>query len=222
MKKVRPKTVGSGASLVKSVRIPSHDLSTRLRAVLRLIETTHDLPKLDRIDVEWDSEVKGGQFVAHAPRGPYEIRLNPDGNHPELTLLHEVGHFLEWYAIPKQETSNRDFDKDPRFDDWLDAVLASANIRRMISHRDRQAANLSVYEDLNYLLRPEELWTRAYSQYVARTGGQAKAAVLFQQIAAENKIVKGGIMYKPYWSWSDFSPVQNAIEQILRELGWTK
>ena len=214
MKKVRRGRSGREASLVKSVHIPSHDLSARLRAILRLIEATHALPKLDRIDVEWDAGVKGGLFIAHAPRGPYEIRLNPIGDHPELTLLHEVGHFLEWYAIPKQEASNRDFDRDPRFDDWLDAVLASANIQRMISLRDRQGADSSVYEDLNYLLRPEELWTRAYSQYVARTGGQAKAAVLFQQIAAENKVVKGGIMYKPYWSWSDFSPVQNAIEQI--------
>jgi len=46
--------------------------------------------------------------------------------------------------------------------------------------------------------------------------------MLLQQIGAENKILTGTILLRPYWKNSDFLPVQTAIDSIFQALGWSK
>ena len=166
-----------------------------------------------------DRRVSGGAFYVHADTGPYEIAVNPDGTHPELTLLHEIGHYLEWQSIPKDRHGPRDFASDPKFAAWLEAVYETATVQRLLRLLEQQEAGGQAFHDIGYSLRPNELWTRAYSQYIVHAAG---LPVLFQQIAAENKVVTGNIRYEPYWEWEEFSSVQSAINIIFRELGWSK
>ncbi len=205
--------------VAKAVVIPPHPLNSRLQKVLEAIDSVHSPKNLKLSRVFFDRRVAGGEFVAHGPLGPYSIYINPGGNHPELSLLHEIGHLLDWQSIPKSVPGNRNFNEAPLFYDWLDAVLDSGNVQRLISLRDQQAAESDTYEDIGYLLRPEELWARAYTQYVARKSG---LEALNQQISAENKTALNGILYAPFWPSDQFPPIETTMDVIFQNQGWTK
>ncbi len=205
--------------MAKAVVIPPHPLKRRLQKVLDAIDLIHALKNLKPSRVFFDRRIAGGEFVAHGPLGPYSIYINPAANHPELSLLHEIGHLLGWQSIPKSLPGNRNFNEDPLFYDWLDAVLDSGNVQRLISLRDQQAEGSDTYEDINYLLRPEELWARAYTQYVARKSG---LEALNQQISAGNKTALNGILYAPFWPSDQFPPIETTMDVIFQNQGWTK
>lgn len=206
-------------TVAKSVRLPKHRLSSRLGKVLAAVDVIHSPKNLKAIPVLMDGRVLGGLFVVHADTGPYEIYLDPDGHHPELSLLHEVGHYLEWQSIPKDQHGMRDFSTDGLFTLWLQTILETPTIQRLLVLLEQQQEGTQAFQDIAYLLRLNELWTRAYSQYVAR---KANLSVVFQQMAAENKVVTGNIRYGPYWGWEEFASVQDVIDAMFDELGWSK
>ncbi len=203
----------------KAVCLPKHSLSDRLGKVLKAIDTVQFPKNLKIMHVVMDSQVQGGEFIFYANRGPYEIRINPNGSHPELSLLHEVGHYLEWQSIPKIQNTYREFQMDPLFKAWNEAVYASPTRKHLSKVLENHQEGTQASIDIGYFLRTDELWTRSYSQYIAR---KTEMSVLFQQIAAENKVVTGNIRYKPYWSWEEFSPIENAMDVIFAEAGWSK
>lgn len=205
--------------VAKAVRLPPHPLKGRLQKVLEAIDSVHAPKNLKLSRVFFDRRILGGEFVAHGPLGPYSIYINPGGRHPELSLLHEVGHLLDWQSIPKSVPGNRNFNDDTLFYEWLDAVLDSSNIQRLISLRDQQTEGSDTHADISYLLRPEELWARAYTQYVARKSG---LEALNQQISTANKIASNGILYAPFWSSDQFPPIETSLDVIFQNQGWIK
>ncbi|MGI4789380.1 MAG: hypothetical protein ACRYFS_11095 [Janthinobacterium lividum] len=184
-----------------------------------MIDDIHTASNLKPVAVVMNALVSGGVFDAHTGTGPYTIYLNPNGSHPELSLLHEVGHYIEWQAIPKASLGLRNFKKDALFSRWLNVVGASQNIGRLFGLRDDEIEGSSAYQMINYLLDTQELWARSYSQYVA---AKKQVPVLLQQIASENKVVTGNIQLKTYWSIRDFLSIQIAIDAIFQTSGWLK
>jgi hypothetical protein len=96
----RPKST-SLTKVSKAVRLPSHPLSGRLNNLLEAVDAVHTATNLKQVAVIMSHFVQGAVFDAYTGTGPYTICLNPTGSHPELSLLHEVGHFLECQCIPK-------------------------------------------------------------------------------------------------------------------------
>ncbi len=203
----------------KAILLPSHLLSTRLRRILGVIDSIHIANNLKQVPVVMDSRVRGAVFEAYTATGPYTIHLNPDGNHPELSLVHEIGHFLEWQAVPKAAPGQRSLKDDSFFVQWLEVVRATENFGRLHDLRESQEEAGPIHQAANYLLDEQELWARSYSQYVAV---KKQVPMLLQQIGAENKILTGTILLRPYWKNSDFLPVQAAIDSIFQALGWSK
>jgi len=206
-------------TLPQAIHLPRHPLSDQLRKLLKAIVAVHLPPNLKPLTVIMSREVPGAVFDAYTGHGPYSIYLNPNGNHPELSLLHEIAHYLEWQAIPKSGHGPRNFQDDPLFWDWLDAAFVSQNVLRLKDLRDEQAEETSVHSTINYLLSPEELWARSYSQYITH---KTQAPILSQQIAAENKAVTGTIIYAPYWQRNDFFALETALDTLFERLGWLK
>ncbi len=203
----------------KAVGLPSHPLSRRLRRFLKTVDAIHTATNLKQVAVEMNPLVRGAVFNAYTATGPYTIQLNPNGSHVELSLIHEVGHFLEWQAIPKSGFGQRSFKGDPLFAVWLQAVRESQNVNRLLDLRDAEAEESLVQKTANYLLDEQELWARSYSEYIAV---KMLSPALLQQIAAENKVIMGNIQLKPYWNTADFHSVQSAIDAIFRTLSWSK
>jgi hypothetical protein len=149
MKRPSAKSV-SLTKVSKAIRLPSHPLSNRLRNMLEMVDAVHSPENLKAVLVIMDRRVAGGLFYAHAETGPYDIYLDPEGSHPELSLLHEIGHFLEWQCIPKNQHGSRDFNSDALFGEWLDIVLVSSNVQRMILLRDKKNEESKVVSEMSY------------------------------------------------------------------------
>ncbi len=201
----------------KAVRLPGHPLSRRLGRFLKTVDAVHTATNLKQVAVEMNPFVMGARFDAYTATGPYTILLNPTGSHVELSLIHEIGHFLEWQAIPKSGFGQRSFKGDLLFAAWLQAIRESQNVNRLLDLRDAEES--SVQKTVNYLLDEQELWARSYSQYIAV---RIPSPALLQQIAAENKVITGKMQLKPYWDPADFHAVQSEIDKIIQTLGWLK
>ena len=213
----RPKSV-SLTKVSKAVRVPSHPLARRLRRFLETVDAVHMATNLKPVAVEMNPFVQGAVFDAYTGTGPYTIYLNPHGSHVELSLLHEVGHFLEWQCIPKSVIGPRNFSSDLTLSDWLDAVLMSPSVQQMMLLRDRQDEGSSGFQELNYALRPAELWARAYCQYVAV---KSSSMPLVQQIAAQNNAAASNTA-PLYWPREQFISVEGTMDVIFRSQGWMK
>ena len=214
----RPKSA-SLTKVSKAVRVPSHPLARRLRQFLETVDAVHTATNLKPVAVEMNPLVQGAVFDAYTGTGPYTIYLNPHGSHVELSLIHEVGHFLEWQCIPKSGFGQRSFKSDLFFAAWLQAVRESQNVNRLLDLRDAEAEESSVQKTASYLLDEQELWARSYSQYVAV---KMLSPALLQQIAAENKTITGKIQFNPYWDAADFHAVRSEMDKIFQALGWVK
>lgn len=213
------KRPGRPLTVAKAVLLPRPPLSDRLRRVLKGVDAVH-LPKsLKPVQVTLTRTVQGANFFAYADTGPYAIELNPAGTHPELSLLHEVAHFLEWQAIPKVIFGPRNFGADPLFGRWLFVLSQTPTVRRLSAILDQEPELSPTHQQTSYVLRPVELWARAYCQYVTR---EADVPILYQQIAAENRAAAGTIVNDVYWAWDEFAPVQEAMKVIFRHLEWIK
>ncbi len=218
MKRPQAKSV-SLTKVSRAVRLPGHLLARRIRRFLEMVDAVHTATNLKPVAVEMNPFVQGAVFDTYTGTGPYTIYLNPHGSHVELSLVHEVGHFLEWQCIPKSGFGQRSFKSDPLFAAWLQAVRESQNVNRLLDLRDAESQESSVQKTANYLLDEQELWARSYSQYVAV---KMLSPVLMQQTAAENKVITGKIQFKPYWDAADFHAVRSEIDKVFQALGWVK
>ena len=98
-----------------------------------MIDNIHSPKNLKGVDVVMDRRVPGGLLHVHADTGPHEIYLNPEGGHVELSLLHELGHYLEWQSIPKSRHGARDFSEDVFFAPWLRVVYETPTVQRLLA-----------------------------------------------------------------------------------------
>ena len=69
---------------------------------------------------------------------------------------------------------------------------------------------------ITYLLRRNELWARAYAQYIAeRSGDRLMLAGVREAVDSSNAVLSSR-----QWSADSFGPIRDAIDEILREVGW--
>ena len=160
----------------------------------------------------------GGHFWVR-PDGRPEIKINeltPD--HDAFNLLHELGHRIDSapgragrasgstytgagtkagrrHPLPAAETAFRDF---------LSAAKKTTNIKDAKKLFPGQRPQF-----LKYHRNPQEIWARAYSQYMAeKLGGSAKRGM------AER------VGFNPHLQWSDeeFAELVPLVENVLRAM----
>jgi hypothetical protein len=158
---------------------------------------------------------------------PRRIRLNAGATRPELNFLHELGHYIEGFAIPGHKKMGRDWGRDPDLAAWKAAVEGSKAWKALDSlvgvddvrgRKDGRAGRIRVKQDeVAYLLRWDELWARAYAQYVAVRSGDA---VLRAQLEAARDRRVHGIYFHRQWDEADFEPIAAAIDELFRRLKW--
>ncbi|HOQ48168.1 MAG TPA: hypothetical protein PK157_22870, partial [Bryobacteraceae bacterium] len=135
----------------------------------------------------------------------YDIGVKADGPWPALTTVHECGHFLDCEGIgPKGIYATRAGQPD------MLAVLAAAEktaaiqgLKAELARGHRRAAEL---------LTPEEIWARAYAQFIAMKSGDK---TLLTDVAN----VRNAHLNRQ-WGEADFAPIAAAIENMFRNLGW--
>jgi hypothetical protein len=153
----------------------------------------------------------------------------------ELTLLHELAHFLDFTAIGDDDFFTGSFDRlRPDLQDalaeWGTVVAGSAAYRYLASVAHRGAYDIPLGHGLSfthqlgpdevrlvaYMLEPEELFARSYVQYIVTRSNDARLAVSFE--AARDS--PGAEVYPRFWDELDFIPITAALDGVFRMLGW--
>ena len=137
------------------------------------------------------------------------LSTSSEGAHPELTLAHEIGHFLDNDAFPK-DAGNRyasDGSANQKVRNLMDALNASEAVKWFKDNGD--------FDDRKYYLKPTEMIARSYAQYIAKKSGNQK---MLEQLDA---ILVQETKYKyTQWTEADFRNIMKAYDELFEEIGW--
>jgi SPP1 gp7 family putative phage head morphogenesis protein len=133
-------------------------------------------------------------------------RVDQGGTHPELTLVHEIGHFLDVKGMPVGSGNiwaTDDLGPSGGLDEWWQAVKNSQ------AYQNISGSKRSYYVD------PKECWARAYAQFIAEESGDA---LMLSQVAA----IRGTAWGWRQWEETDFAPIRAAMKKRFENLNWMK
>jgi hypothetical protein len=120
------------------------------------------------------------------------LEVDAAGPHPEFSLAHEFGHLL----APAADA----------------ASAAVAELRSIQAATTEQA----VADYVRYSLDSDEMWARAYAQYVATRSSDALLAAQLATILADANPIYRATQWHP----ADFAPLAVAIDAWMETLGW--
>jgi hypothetical protein len=222
-----------GIPLSRILDVPRGRYGDRVRAGLAAVDRVHGDGRLPRIPIVGYDQDDGclGWFDADGTPGvnaiPRRIRLNALASRPELNFLHELGHYIEGFAIPGNRKMDRDWDRDPNLAAWRKAVEGSkawkaldslARVDYVRGEKDGKTGRIRVkHDEVTYLLQWDEVWARAYAQYIAVRSGDA---TLRAQLDAGRDRRVHGIYFHRQWDEADFEPIAAAIDELFRRLKW--
>lgn len=194
----------AGTPVSKALSIRSRKAPADIQTAITALDSVHgdgDLPKLPIY-----AKAPAGSLGAFAHRGSeaLQIGIKPNGTWPAMSTAHEIGHFIDFGALGK--AGKFASAEHPDLADFRAAVQASAAVKTI---RERNPG------DADYLLKPTELWARAYAQYIATRSGDAT-------LAAQLDLIRGGRSPWRQWSAEDFKPIAEAIDALFRKKGWIK
>lgn len=206
------------AALIVQTGLPS--LDARLGTALTAIDRVHGDGRLPRLTVT-DLPTSSTNLGAYGHRGDQStsFKINPTGSWPELTFVHEAGHFLDHQGIGKT-TGMESAVPGGLLADVMAAINASDAVKGLRGYKVDRTLDPIVARDITahvaYLLRAPEMWARAYAQYIARRSADP---VLLRQVNAAVSTGRGhGFMRQ--WEDDDFDAIASAIDDLVRRLGW--
>jgi hypothetical protein len=143
---------------------------------------------------------------------PQSIAVRIGVPHRRLKVMHEIGHYLDGSALPGRGFSSIDA---ADLEDWRLAVVNSRLFAELTEVEARSADRFR--ERVSNALLFDELWARAYAQFVAERSGDS---MLFREVD-ETRIARvGDFQYPLHWTQHDFHPIAFAIDLLFRSLGW--
>jgi hypothetical protein len=206
---------GPGGTLIgPSLNLPADRLGQPLREAVALIDRIHGDGPLPTITVERVPLM--GREGYYDPRPPFGVAVGVHAKRPRLTMLHEIGHFLDHHGLGGGSTLASGALGDVRLDPWRHAAMGSQAVQEL-RRRESLRAGTADAAYIAYLLRYPELWARSYAQFVATRGGDP---VLMAELDARREPIPG-VEYLPrHWDDADFIPIAAEIESLFRGLGW--
>jgi hypothetical protein len=195
------------------------------KRTLAAIDSVHGDGSLDDIPIVRSSSRKfyGSYQYFHSGK-PSKISVSSVGSHKELTLAHEIGHFIDHRGVRKVTGSSRKEIyaswSDATHDEWRDAVFNSGAIKHLKETRSAGMVNgYSVDKKyIDYLLTNHEAWARSYAQYIATRSGDE--VMVGQLKTLLNRKKTAAVYYDSQWDEDDFQPIAQAFDRLFTKLGW--
>lgn len=144
------------------------------------------------------------------PRGIEVARLDARAGAPMdprqvvTTIHHEIGHAIDHHATGalRLATDQRHHLAPLHWRVFLNVARDTDTVRGIHAARDR------------YLLRPWEVWARAFQQYVAEQSDPDQfGAIIRGEIAEDGAVLR-------MWGRDDWPRVRRAVQAVLRREGW--
>lgn len=144
-----------------------------------------------------------------------KLSLSSKSTHQALTMAHELGHYIDLRGLGRNHSmfvtdmARRNNTDDPVVAAMNDFVMEAASSATIRNGSAAYGAVSPKYAQ--YFSGPDEMWARAYAQFIATRSGDP---TLMQQVRA------GQASGYQQWSDADFVPVDAAVENVLRAQGW--
>lgn len=195
---------------------------------LQSIDAVHGDGILDDIPfVKSRSTKYNGAFTSDTLGRAKEISLTNLGisNAPEITMAHEMGHYLDLYAVGKKGSWNS-LQKDSPIAKVVSVARESKamkNIEALVNNGYVEVNGKKIWHSgkikkhLNYLNNPKEVWARAYAQFIAEKSGSQKMIEGLETTIARDRKRK---FWAYQWETEDFADISAAIEKMMIDEGW--
>lgn len=215
-----------GTPVSNSLIIPPEH-QARFGPVMKSIDRVHGdgvFPRIPLIvDATQDLESKLSYIAKRGrPIHVESITVGEHGIHPELTLVHEIGHRIDVQGIPDVDGQRleaiRNYVKTPILLEWKQAVDESPSIKQL-KYLVR-SGSLPQKDDgyARYLLNDYEIWARSYAQYIATRSGNTRLVEQVRKILA----LENQVLARRQWSDQFFEPIGKSIDRIFLKLGWVQ
>ncbi|MEO6610736.1 MAG: hypothetical protein ABIT05_01345 [Chitinophagaceae bacterium] len=196
---------------------------------LNTIDSVHGDGELDNIPFQplgskFNNTGIQASFEMNPNMTPFRIGIKTNGAHQELSLAHEMGHFLDLQAIGEKGVFNS-LQKGSPVSKVINAAEGTDKIkglRRILEdgmfEQDGVSTPLSfrLLRHLEYLLDPKEIWARSYAQFIAKRSGSKAMKEGLESMLEMQKTLP----HKYQWVGSDFDAIEKAIEEMMVDLGW--
>lgn len=152
--------------------------------------------------------------------------IKPFTDEARAVVLHEYGHKISLQAIGDGLSA---VSLGDAFEEWRSAVKSSDAIQRLMALRYRKTMRVKLpsqeekdvdvpLDHVAYLLLWEEIWARAYTQWVLTRSASnlAKAELVKLRAGLE------AVYFSSQWDDGDFAPIALAIDRIMEKLGWKR
>lgn len=195
---------------------------------LQSIDAVHGDGILDDIPfVKSPSKKFNGSFTSDVSGRARQISLTDIGisNQPEITVAHEMGHYLDLYGVGKKGSWNS-MQKDSPIAKVVSIARESNSMKRIQQLIDDGFVKVDgikvrhtskIKKHLQYLNSSKEVWARAYAQFIAEKSGSEKMlAGLKATIQRDQQ--REWLAYQ--WEMDDFADISAAIEKMMIDEGW--
>jgi hypothetical protein len=209
--------VGPNASSFVNIETTNKEISGNVKAALRNIEGIHGSEGMKPVTViTTNSKQYGGGYFDPQNNS---IAILKGSDHQRMTFAHEYGHAIDTQLIgigrqrPGENILLAEFEKATANSDQLRKLNDLLNTNEIaVMDRGLELYHQVDHTVVNYYLRPEEVWARAYSQYIAEKSADPQ---MLSDLAELSKSV-----YPRQWETEDFKPISKAIDGIMEKLGW--
>jgi hypothetical protein len=217
----------SSAFTIKGVGSDVKAAFVEALADIDAIHTDGLLPEIESVSSNSNSVDGFFRYKTADPMDGPEISVSERSDSKDLTAAHEIGHAIDVVGVGQGKTV---VDSNQEFKAWRKAINDSNPIKFLKSLLTKTSLTLeyegrSITVDLSrkeikkhirYLLKPEEIWARSYSQFVA---SRSSRPIMKKQLQKEMESLEG-FVFKTQWPDSEFAPIDAAIEEAFRSLGW--
>jgi SPP1 gp7 family putative phage head morphogenesis protein len=177
--------------------------------ILKSIQALHDVPLLKNPLAVLPLANAGGVQGTFAAK-TMTLRVNPNALGKGLTTAHEFGHYLDWQDFGSAQRMASATSTEPEWVALRAAIDRTPEVKglRAVAADTRSSAEIRAHAD--YLASREELFARAYAQWVARKTGRGDLA---QDLKTMRRL--DGINALRQWSDDNFDDIADAFDVLF-------
>jgi SPP1 gp7 family putative phage head morphogenesis protein len=231
------KPTPAGTPVSNALTAPKGKLKNDVDVALTAIDKVHGDGDLPSIPIKPTAgERRLGAYQREVNRlgqtRSLDIGVSTKGDHRSLTLVHEIGHFIDFEKIGVERQVRGSWHGgsiEKEVENVLKSLRGSEAVRKIdalmsTTERLRYADNpektyRADFKYCYYLKSDVELWARSYAQYVATRSGDS---VLLKSIEGALVQARNETGYPVQWEAEDFAPIASAIDDLFRAKGWIR
>ena len=217
--------VPAGIPISRSIQVPAGRAFDPVRRALEAIDSVHGdgvLPLLPVIRTRGRVQVGAYEWNEHTGES-LRLSFSSTGTHPELSVVHEIGHFLDHRGLGRRGELGSAIGAALNL---LRAIEVTEAFARLQALRLRRRVRVKTpireeFETVNqrlvlYLLDPRELFARAYAQFIALASGDAALVEQLNDLRSSRR----GTVYHDIWEDDDFSGVATEFVRLFERRRW--